>query len=377
MVMIPKIGFFGRKIIKFNSYKKNNWDQKEIKDVLDNYNINSWEFLKNLGGGNSDNILIKTNKGRKVLKRYYWSLASTIYEHSILQFLTNKNFSVPRLESNNKGTTYTQIGKEHYAVSDFIEGHCFLFYYKSTKTMAHYVELAGKKLAQLHQLVHGFEAQGRKLNGYMPDGKKLWRGVDWHLKVLEDFFKEIIQDKRVKFLISIQDKLKKKLIELGRYYELPDKEFVKLIIHGDYSPQNILFNNKNISTVLDFGDANLNFRSIDVARGMETFSKTGKFGINPKYAMIFLKSYHEQQRLSKKEIEAIPDLIMWRHLKNIIWSLYSVLESHKNQLFLNEHFAKINIKWKKFLFVENKKYKLISMLKDETKKMSSLKKMKP
>lgn len=363
MVSIPKIGYIGRKIFKGNKYKENVWNQKEINAILDNYKIKYWKFYKKLGGGNSDNILIYTNKGKKVIKRYYWSLPSTIYEHSILQFLAKKNFPVPHLEINNEGETYTKIDEKHYAVSEFKEGHSCHLFYMSKKTMEQYVFLAGEKLAQLHELITGFRANGKKLNGYMPDGVRLWRGVDWHLKILDEFTKQKESDKRGKFLLSIKDEFKDKLIELGQYYEKPNKEFDKIIIHGDYSPQNILFNNNTISAILDFGDANLNLRLNDVARGIETFSRSAEFNFNSKYAKNFIKSYNKQNRVTEKEVEAIPDLIMWRQLRNIIWSLNSVLESHKNSLPPDEHLSKIILKWKRTLYIEKIKNEIKNKLK--------------
>ena len=46
---------------------------REYFRALENYDIDSWAVIMELGGGCSSNILLKTNRGKKVIKRYHLS----------------------------------------------------------------------------------------------------------------------------------------------------------------------------------------------------------------------------------------------------------------------------------------------------------------
>jgi Ser/Thr protein kinase RdoA (MazF antagonist) len=74
--------------------------------------------------------------------------------------------------------------------------------------------------------------------------------------------------------------------------------------------------------VLDLGDACINLRALDVAWGLMTFSHTNNRNeLDIRLARTFLQAYQAHQPLEKQEIEAIPDLMRWRHLRNIVWKL--------------------------------------------------------
>jgi Ser/Thr protein kinase RdoA (MazF antagonist) len=102
-----------------------------------------------------------------------------------------------------------------------------------------------------------------------------------------------------------------------------------LVIHGDFAPHNLLFYGKQLISILDFGDACLNLKAIDVARGLTTLSQkisayTGRFHIDPSLAKEFLQTYQDQQPgrlLSAEEIKSVPDLIRWRLIQPFIWRL--------------------------------------------------------
>jgi len=249
-----------------------------------------------------------------------------MFEHSILGQLTRTDFSTPRLNVNKDGLTYTELGDRHYAVYDFVDGYCCADYFMPIKSRRPLIAQAGDTLARYHQLIEGFyPTEGSKFNGFMFEEHRLWRDVPWHLDVIEQYAKDTAKKRLLddpdKFLLSIIDEVRDDLIEVGRYFELPDPQLPKRIIHGDYSPHNILFNQNKLVAVLDFGDSDLHLRALDLARGLSTFASAGTYGIDERLSRIFLQSYQARERLSKKEVAAIPDLLRWRYFKNIIWPL--------------------------------------------------------
>ncbi len=325
MILIPKPTYLIQPFWTKRARPAATLNSAEIETVLAHYNLGNWQIARILSGGNSENVLLQTGRGQKVLKRYRWSLASTQYEHSILGYLANTDFPTPRLEVNQSGLTCTDLGQHHYAIYEFVPGYCYTNYLFLGKTRRRLVSQAGETLARLHQLTVNFVPAGRKLNGFMPGGEGLWRDVAWHLETLEQYFESVAakkpSDDLKAFLLKIAAELKHDLIEIERYYQPADLALPRAIIHGDYSPKNILFRGQTIAAVLDFGDACVNLRTLDVARGVTAFGRAGRYGVDRGLAQSFLRAYQTHQPLLAQEVEAIPDLIRWRYLQNMIWLL--------------------------------------------------------
>ena len=79
---------------------------------------------------------------------------------------------------------------------------------------------AAKTLAHLHEVMADFVSEGKKLNRFMADGRRLWRNVDWALDVLEKFFQNWFCERVLKnafeYLLNIKENIGSLLIENGR-----------------------------------------------------------------------------------------------------------------------------------------------------------------
>ena len=335
-MMIPKPGFIKQTLLKNIRPKKTNWIKDEIEGLMNYYDLGDCQVIMELGGGGSDNILLQTQKGKKVLKKYYWSLPSIIQEHSILKriFDKDKGFPTPYAEINNDGSSFTQFAGRYYAIYEFFDGFCYSNYFLSRESRLKFVAQAAATLACFHKLMVDFVPEGRKFNGFMPDGNQMWRDIKWHLWVIDKYLEKSdeneIYDKQIEFLLGIKDELKQRYKEVARYYEDTIQLLPKLVIHGDFAPHNILFNYQGIKAVLDFGDSNLNLRVADVARGLSTFTISSGKKFNKDLLKTFIKSYHDRHPLLEAEILAIPDLISRRYLMNMIWSLFNEMEAPSN-----------------------------------------------
>jgi len=325
MILIPRPGYIRQLLRAKIKTRKPALTLAEINPVLAHYDLAEWQVCTVLSGRNSYNLLLQTNQGKKVLKKYYWSLPSTLQEHSILNYLSRTDFPSPKLLVNKAGLTYTEIEDKHYAIYDFVDGYCYTHYFVPAKTKQHLVAQAGEMLAHFHRLLAGFVPEGQKYNGFRPDGQRLWRDTAWYLNVLEEFIKNSTKKKRLDeldtFLLNIADELKNDLVEVGRHFDRVDPQLPKVVIHGDYSPKNILYNNQKLAAVLDLGDACIHLRVVDFARGLTAFAETREHGINQDLARTFLEAYETQLPLFDKEVEIFQDIIRWQHLKNIVGEL--------------------------------------------------------
>jgi Ser/Thr protein kinase RdoA (MazF antagonist) len=353
---IPKPGLILKKLSKKSEAWDLVWSKETIESILANYNLGSFQIVDDLGGGNSGNILIHTANGKKVLKKYFWSLDSTKYEHSIIKHLSDSGFISPQIVPNKNGLSYTVIKNNHYAIYDFIDGFRITDYYIPERIRHQCVSLAADTLATFHQLINGFTPLGKKLNGYMPDGANLWRDINWHLKILDNYVENHkinhLKSELADFIISIKGKLEQGIIETGKFFDRNNYRISLLVTHGDYSPKNVLFNKNRICAVLDFGDSNLNLRIVDVARGLSTFAKKSRVGIDKEISQIFLQSYIQKISLKEEEVDMITDLIRWRYYKNIIWILFNVMDVKFQRKDEMNKMAYILKKWDEILWIK-------------------------
>lgn len=331
MIRIPKPTFLLQSCSAKVKNKKTTLNSAELEAVLACYNLGPWQIEQSLAGGNSYNLALQTGRGKKIFKKYRWSLPSTIQEHSVLRQLMGTDFPTPPLITNKKGLTYTELGDQHYAIYDFVDGYSFTNYFMPARLRQQLMAEAADTLARFHQLMAGFVPEGRKFNGFKPGEARLWRDVAWHLEVVEQYLERAARQTSLnqldQFLLSIASEIKRDLIEVGQIFEHPDPQLPRLVIHGDYSPKNILFNRNRIAAVLDFGDACLNLRALDVARGLTSFARANGHGVEQSLACAFLRAYQARQPLSRLEVEAIPDLIRWRYLQNMVWPLRQLPQS--------------------------------------------------
>jgi len=363
-MLIPKKRFFLNQIVNRNRYQVFNWSKDEIEDVLGKYEFSNYQICKVLKGGNSDNILLKTSKGMKVLKKYFWSLPSILFEHSIIQKLSEKRFPTPQLVLNQNGLSWTQLGDNHYAIYEYMKGFCPLDFYIPFKAKIRYANHAGALLAHLHEILEGFVPKGRKMIGYKEDGSKLRQDLSWHLKLIDQYSMTLPMkmgfDKEYRFFLDIKDQIKKGLIEALRHFEKNSDQLPKIVIHGDYSPKNMLIDLQGITSVLDFGDANLNLKVSDIARGVSTFAREGKHGINEKLSSTFFKAYQIKGTLSVKELSIIPDLIQGRYLNSIFWKIRKLEKVLKSREKSDRHLEVMINKWKRALWISNNKDKMLT-----------------
>ncbi len=334
--MIPKPRYLRQEVIARRQKSWAGLSAEEVERVLANYDLGKWSLSRALGGTSSHNLLLLTERGKKVLKRYAWSIPSTQQEHSILIHLTRADFPAPRLVWNNQGESITELEDDHYAIYDFATGFNSAHFLLLPQHRRRLVAIAGETLANLHVATEGFSPKGKKLNGFKPDGSALWRDVSWHLNVLTQF-ESLLKSRRPAheydgFVTSLLDTLADDLVQVGRYYEDPAFEMPKRIIHGDYAPHNVLFGGPQLTTVLDFGDSCSDLRALDVARGVTSFARTRRGGLSTDLASVFLGAYRNIVRLQEEEVLAIPELVRWRYMKNIVLRLFHSLSASDRRI---------------------------------------------
>jgi len=295
---------------------------REIEQVLTFYDLDPWQLVGSLlGGRNSYNFLLKTNRGQKVLKKYDRPLFTILKEHSILCHLEATDFPCSRLTLNRDGKTCTELNGERYAVYDFIRGFRYNDYYMPVGLRHRFIAKIGETLARFHQLMDDFVLEGRQIDRFTLDGERLWGDTAWHLDILEQYVRGIRGDSpNALGLLVLRnlDKLRRGLAELGSWQEQVHPQWPELVIHGDYVVENIILDSQGLMGVLDLGSAGLGLRMLDVTLALQSFARRERHGLDASRARSFLDAYQARVSLSDGEVALIPKLSRWRLLRILV-----------------------------------------------------------
>jgi len=293
--------------------------------VLKQYGLTLRSTPQALTGGNSANIVLETSAGWVVLKRYIWPWPHAITEHAMLQRAHLYHLPAPRLCLNQAGQTHTEVTGKTYAVFEFVKGWALSNFWLWPAERAQRVEQAGALLAQFHRAMLGFNPPSEKTDGFTPDGHWLVRDVHWHLDLVERFETHIRaqpqRDELDEFFLKLAAPLKQQLTQVAKVYTLPARQMPRSAIHADFAPKNVLFNGSGVAAILDFGDACVNLRALDVGRALATFASRATSEIDLHLSTRFLKAYLAHNSLTETEVAHLPSVMRWRQLRNIVWMI--------------------------------------------------------
>jgi Ser/Thr protein kinase RdoA (MazF antagonist) len=291
--------------------------EEEVRKVLTTYDLeNELEDYSPppTSPGRCQNLILKMRNGKKVLKRYKsdFGLDEIKFEHSVLRYLSTTDFPVPRLVLNRDGVICTELEGRYYAISDFISGFKYTDFYVSSQRKGRFIGEAAQTLAHYHQLMEGFVPEGRKVDGFMLDGKRRWREHPWYLRGY-DKFESLLKDREPnetelkRFFLQNMERFRQDFVDLSRKLEEKNHLLPKLAIHGDYRFGNILFDKDRLVAVLDFECTHLDWRAREVIVVVHRFACTGD-GIDYDKARLFFDAYQSYCTLTDDEIALMPDI---------------------------------------------------------------------
>jgi Ser/Thr protein kinase RdoA (MazF antagonist) len=321
-----------RQLVQYMSARVRSLDIEldTVEMVLSHYGERLNQIPRNLPlGRRSSNVVLNTSTGKKVLKRYRheWQIPAIEFGHSVLAYLEEIKFPAPRLIANTNGNTFVSLDGRNYALFDFIEGSNYSSKYISRANWLKLVSLAGENLARYHQQIKGFIPRGSHHLGYKSYREDRSRNLMWYV----DQIAELIQ-KSQDLNHADGSNLARSLIEdsgdMIEELHLLDKELnaaslPRLVIHGDYGIQNLIFKKDGTVIPLDFELARIEWRLSDLVTSLARFkSTTGSFEFE---AMRFLVSaYQAENPLSADEWQYLPQVWKYRRIQRAVlfWKSY-------------------------------------------------------
>lgn len=303
----------------FTTNKLSKEDEQWISALVSTYGLSLLQPAKKLEtDGRSNNWVLITNKGKKILKKYKPSVEAEqiLHEHAILSQLALFQFPAPRLNKNLHSETLTVIENSRFALFDFLDGY-FQYHeqiYFPNQTNA-FLELAALSLASLHESLRDFTPVGKNPNGFISKEGPRWLGLNWYLEKLVAN-KQQTQERSTGNLGYELNMIHSR----GKWMEdrlsvldgiLTTAPLDRVIIHGDYGPYNLLFKNGSPVVVIDFELARLDWRLTDLATSMNTFTRN-RMGFQQKKMRHFIQTYQSASNVRAEELDYLP--IVWEYL---------------------------------------------------------------
>ena len=252
----------------------------KIAQVLTHYPLGELvDYTPDQRGFVNKSYAIHTNLGGNItpyfLRQYKLGILEEelIYEHSLINHVFEVGLPpVARVYRTREGTTFVREDNPpqddqpiFYAIFDFLPGKDKYNWFNPHCTATE-INASGKTLAQFHQAGWNFQPQGLRREPRIADLLEIIRNnlliclAQSHLKV----FNQFIQPHQS----FLEDKLKSltTLLHSPVCLGLPE-----LIIHCDYHPGNLKFQDEQVVGLFDFDWSKLDYRLFDLALAIVYF----------------------------------------------------------------------------------------------------------
>jgi Ser/Thr protein kinase RdoA (MazF antagonist) len=309
-------------------------DQRWLSVLVSTYGLSLLSpAIKIETNGRSNNWILVTNAGKKILKKYKSSVEAEQIrqEHAVLSELARIEFAAPHLNKNVHGETLTDIGDSRFALFDFLDGyfqyHEQIYFPSQAST---FIELAAISLATLHEALHDFVPDGKNPNGFVSRTGPRWRALNWYLDQLtankQQSQKHVENNggRELNRLLRRVTWIKDRLAVLDE--TLATAPLDRVIIHGDYGPYNLMFKNGNPVVVIDFELARLDWRLTDLATSMNTFARN-RLGFQQKKMRHFIQAYQRTSKVKVEQLKYLPSVWEYLSLRRLIVCWNRALET--------------------------------------------------
>ncbi len=295
--------------------------ESELERVLQGYPLGGLTEAHRLQHGSvNENWVATTSRGRFFVKRRhpsYHHRGLIRAQHALMEHLRRQGFPAPRLVRTLADETVLTLEGEWYEIQEFIEGQPY------DHDRAAHLEQAAVTLGMYHGCVRGFDARAFRS---LPD---LYSPAT--ANELLQRLKEAGRPDRDPSLSDATRRLEAEVHDLadhfGRHPNPP-----RLVIHGDYYADNLIFSGDRIVGVVDYDRARLEPRVAELAEALIYFASPhtphlrhlvypGTLEWEP--FCRFLQGYSQAVSLRGEEARALPDHIsvIW-----LSWSLRRLLE---------------------------------------------------
>lgn len=242
----------------------------ELAVVLSHYDLGVLQSAKDFprGSRQSPKLLLSTSDGRRYLLKRRATGRDDPYRvaftHALLNHLRRQRFPVPALVgTRGDQNSMLNLNGATYELFEYVAG---TRYDASLKQTQH----AGKTLARFHQAVQEFETPWNPPVGSYHDASAVRRGLNSIPSTTASH--DSVAGHEAELLALTQELYERYDEAAERVSALNEREWERIIIHGDWHPGNMLFRGHRVCAVLDLDSARRQPPVIDLANGMLQFS---------------------------------------------------------------------------------------------------------
>lgn len=307
-------------------------------EIADQYGISSFCQVMAIHTGDNSRVNVVTDQDRRkwVLKQYedVLSEAAILFNNSVMRHLNSAGFPVPHIRMTSSGQDFLSLGGKNFALYEFIPGfryNDFLVIPRSKRQ--HYIQQAGNTLARCHKIMAGASPCGHKNEGYQSiNTSKRWDEYSWHYDEWNRLISIATHPRNGnKLLTEKRAQIISEMLSNVVEHEKNRQVLPITVIHGDFSPLNLLYSpDGSVQALLDFDKACFEESIDEVATSLLEFAGRTGGSINWKDASVFLTGYLQVNPLTSNEIMQLPYVLRRNKLKLLVWMLRKYAQNKSN-----------------------------------------------
>ena len=296
----------------------------ELNVFLSKYNIDNINEFSGIKGGTSNSNYLLTADNKKFILTIFeerTNQENLPFYFDLMNHLNAHDIKCPEVIKDKQGNFSNSIKQKHAVITSFLTGSSL------EKIKPIHCSNLGLTIAKMHNASEKLNIKRENELGFDKLGIIIEK-----LKT----YKKHIGDEKLKF---IEDEF----LFLSREIS---KDLPSGIIHADLFPDNIFFEENNLTGIIDFYFSCNDFYAYEIAICLNAWCfEDSNNEFNPTKAKYLLGSYNQERKFSNEEVEALPLLARASALRYLLTRLLDFYSHEDSDLILkkdpNEYISKL------------------------------------
>ncbi len=296
----------------------------ELNVFLSKYNIDNINEFSGIKGGTSNSNYLLTADNKKFILTIFEERTNQDnlpFYFDLMNHLNAHDIKCPEVIKDKQGNFSNSIKQKHAVITSFLTGSSL------EKIKPIHCSNLGLTIAKMHNASEKLNIKRENELGFDKLGIIIEK-----LKT----YKKYIDDEKLKF---IEDEFLFLSKEISK--DLPSG-----IIHADLFPDNIFFEENNLTGIIDFYFSCNDFYAYEIAICLNAWCfEDSNNEFNPTKAKYLLGSYNQERKFSNEEVEALPLLARASALRYLLTRLLDFYSHDDSDLILkkdpNEYISKL------------------------------------
>ncbi len=296
----------------------------ELNLFLSKYSIDNINEFSGIKGGTSNSNYLLTADNKKFILTIFeerTNQENLPFYFDLMNHLNAHDIKCPEVIKDKQGNFSNSIKQKHAVITSFLTGSSL------EKIKPIHCSNLGLTIAKMHNASEKLNIKRENELGFDKLGIIIEK-----LKT----YKKHIDDEKLKFIEDEFLFLSKEI----------NKDLPSGIIHADLFPDNIFFEENNLTGIIDFYFSCNDFYAYEIAICLNAWCfEDSNNEFNPTKAKYLLGSYNQERKFSNEEVEALPLLARASALRYLLTRLLDFYSHKDSDLILkkdpNEYISKL------------------------------------